>query len=191
MVALAVSLTASKGAWHNPARMGGGEHAFAAAVRVHEDVLAGIARRLCKNRADADDLLHDTYERALRAWDRYDDRGNLRAWLVSIMNNLFIDRCRKAKRAPASSDVAELELPAPEPVAPPTWASVQTEQVHRALATLSEDFRRVYEMHAIEGKSYDEIAAALGIAKNTVGTRLVRARAKLKAALLAELEGKP
>jgi RNA polymerase sigma-70 factor (ECF subfamily) len=167
--------------------MGGGEHAFAAAVRVHEDVLAGIARRLCKNTADADDLLHDTYERALRAWDRYDDRGNLRAWLVSIMNNLFIDRCRKAKRTPATSDITEIEVAAPPPDAPPQWGRVQDEQVHRALATLSEDFRRVYELHTIEGKSYDQIAALLGIAKNTVGTRLIRARHKLKAALLLEM----
>ena len=166
---------------------GGGEHAFAAAVTSHEDVLTAIARRLCKNAADGDDLLHDTYEKALRAWDRYDDRGNLRAWLIAIMNNLFIDRCRKAKRTPAQDDVTTLEVAAPEPTTPPTWTRVDVEQVRRALATIGEDFRVVYELHTIHGKSYDQIAAQLGIAKNTVGTRLIRARHKLKTALLAEL----
>lgn len=158
------------------------ERGFATAVREHEPMLRGIARRLCGNDADAADLVHDTYERALRAWERYADRGNLRSWMVAIMNNLFIDRCRKRRRAPITEQLDDLEVAAPEATAPPAWTQVTNQDVDAALAAIGEDFRKVYELHVI-GRSYEEIAAELGIAKATVGTRLVRARKKLKDAL--------
>ena len=166
------------------------ERAFAQAVREHEALLTGIARRLCGNDADAADLVHDTYERALRAWDRYSDRGNLRSWMVAILNNLFIDRCRKTRRTPRTEAIDDLELPAPEPVAPPAWSTVTEAQVDAALGTIGAEFRRVYELHAL-GRSYDEIATELNIAKATVGTRLIRARKKLKDALMREIGGEP
>ncbi|HET9619882.1 MAG TPA: sigma-70 family RNA polymerase sigma factor [Kofleriaceae bacterium] len=162
------------------------ERTFAQAVREHEALLLGIARRLCGNEADAADLVHDTYERALRAWDRYSDRGNLRSWMVAILNNLFIDRCRKHRRTPRTEAIEDHEVAAPEPGTPPAWASVTDQQVDAALATLGAEFRRVYELHAL-GRSYDEIAAELHIAKATVGTRLIRARKKLKDALMREI----
>jgi RNA polymerase sigma-70 factor, ECF subfamily len=166
------------------------ERAFAQAVREHESLLMGIARRLCGNDADAADLVHDTYERALRAWDRYSDRGNLRSWMVAIMNNLFIDRCRKNRRTPKTEALDDVEVAAPEPTAPPAWASVTHQQIDAALATIGAEFRKVYELHAL-GRSYEEIAAELKIAKATVGTRLIRARKKLRDALEREIGGEP
>jgi RNA polymerase sigma-70 factor, ECF subfamily len=160
--------------------------AFAAAICEHDALLRGLARRLCGNPADADDLVHDAYERALRAWGRYVDRGNLRSWLAAIVHNVFIDRCRKVKRTPRSEQVEQLELAAAEPPPPPRWAQVSNDAVAAALGELGADFRRVYELHAL-GRSYDEIASELGIARATVGTRLVRARKKLKESLLREL----
>jgi RNA polymerase sigma-70 factor (ECF subfamily) len=166
------------------------DRAFATAVREHEVALDGIARRLCGNTADADDLVQETYERALRGWDRYADRGNLRSWLAAILHNLFVDRCRKAKRAPRLEGIDELEVPAPEAVVPPPWARVTPTQVTAALDRIGAEFRIVYELHTA-GRSYDEIARELGIAKNTVGTRLIRARRKLKEILVRDLEGQP
>ena len=177
-------LTLGDGAWE---LAGVTERAFAEVVREHEAALTALARRLCGNAADADDLVHDTYERALRAWERYADRGNLRGWLASILHNLFIDRCRRVKRAPVHEGVDTVDLPAVEQAAPPRWANVTPEQIAVALAGIGNEFRVVYEMHAA-GKSYDEIATALRIAKNTVGTRLVRARKKLKEALEKQME---
>jgi RNA polymerase sigma-70 factor (ECF subfamily) len=157
------------------------------AVREHEAALTAIARRLCGNQADADDLVQETYERALKAWDRYSDRGNLRSWLAAILNNRFIDRCREARRAPRTEEIDDRALPAPEPVAPPAWANVTPEAVQAALAEIGSTFRSVYELH-VAGKSYDEIATELGIPKSTVGTRLIRARRKLKALLVENIE---
>ncbi|HEY1813901.1 MAG TPA: sigma-70 family RNA polymerase sigma factor [Kofleriaceae bacterium] len=182
MPAALASLTAVDLAWHRAPAVTG-PSALAEAVRMHESVLAGIARRLCGNAHDADDLLHDTYERALRGWDRYADRGNLRGWLISILHHLFVDRCRKAKRTPAADAIDPIEVPAPEVAPPPAWSAVTPAQLADALAELGDDFRAVYELHAA-GKSYDEIARELSIAKATVGTRLLRARQKLKVALV-------
>lgn len=160
--------------------------AFAAAVREHDALLRGLARRLCGNPTDADDLVHDAYERALRAWGRYVDQGNLRSWLAAIMHNVFIDRCRKHRRTPRSERIEQLEIAAAEPTPPPRWAQVSNDSVSQALDTLGPEFRRVYDLHAA-GRSYDEIAAELGIARATVGTRLIRARRRLKERLLREL----
>ena len=173
-------------AWDVGAAVMGGDLAFATAIREHEAVLVGIARRLCGNAADADDLVQETYVRALRALERYEDRGNLRSWLASIMNNLFIDRCRKAKRTPKTEMIDDLQVAMPEPVAPPAWAQVTPEQIRAALDQLAPAFREVYELHTA-GRAYDQIASDLGIPKNTVGTRLIRARKKLKEILLEEL----
>ncbi|HUJ58556.1 MAG TPA: sigma-70 family RNA polymerase sigma factor [Kofleriaceae bacterium] len=161
--------------------------AIAEAVRAHDALLLATARKLCRNAADADDLVHDTYERALRSWDRYDERGNVKSWLMAILHNLFIDRCRRARRDPRTTPVELCEVATPEPAPAPAWASVTGEHVARALAAIGRDFREVYELHAA-GRSYDEIAAELSIAKATVGTRLLRARKKLKDALVRELE---
>jgi RNA polymerase sigma-70 factor (ECF subfamily) len=183
-------LTADEAAWDGRSAVTAAERVFTEAVREHEALLTGIARRLCGNDADAADLVHDTYERALRAWERYSDRGNLRSWLVAILNNLFIDRCRKHRRTPRTEALDHHEVAAPEPSAAPAWSHVTDQQIDAALATLGPEFRRVYELH-VRGRSYDEIAAELRIAKATVGTRLIRARKKLKDALLRDLGGEP
>ncbi|HEY0484317.1 MAG TPA: sigma-70 family RNA polymerase sigma factor [Kofleriaceae bacterium] len=183
-------LTADESAWDGRGAVTAAERVLSDAVREHEALLTAIARRLCGNDADAADLVHDTYERALRAWDRYADRGNLRSWLVAILNNLFIDRCRKHRRTPRTEALDGLEVAAPEPSPGPAWSHVTDQQVDAALATLGPEFRKVYELH-IRGRSYDEIAAELKIAKPTVGTRLIRARKKLKEALLRDLGGEP
>jgi RNA polymerase sigma-70 factor (ECF subfamily) len=162
------------------------EFDFCSAVREHEATLGAMARKLCGNDADADDLVQETYERALRSLDRYTDRGNLRSWLAAILHNLFIDRCRKLRRSPRTEQIDRLELPSPEPVAAPTWTRITPAQIAAALDEVSVEIRLVFELHSA-GRSYNEIAAELRIPKNTVGTRLVRGRKKLRQALLRSL----
>jgi RNA polymerase sigma-70 factor (ECF subfamily) len=173
--------------WHCPRAVPESVRVFSATVREHEEALLAIARRLCRNADDARDLVHDAYERALRNWDRYGEQGNARAWLVAIMHNLFIDQCRKQRRRPPSQQLDSIELAQPEPAPPAKWTRLDEAQVARALATLGSEFRKVYELHA-QGRSYDQIAAELNIAKATVGTRLLRARQKLRDHLQRELD---
>jgi RNA polymerase sigma-70 factor (ECF subfamily) len=158
-------------------------------VRDHQAALEAFALKLCGNPPDAHDLVQDTFERALRKLATLQPGTNERAWLFTILHNLFIDRCRRKQRDPASANVAELDLPSPgEPEPPPAWTRLGAAEVRAAVAQLDDEFRRVYELHALEGRSYQEIAAALAIPQNTVGTRLLRARKKLKSILERTLE---
>jgi RNA polymerase sigma-70 factor (ECF subfamily) len=157
---------------------------FHRALREHEHALRDLALRLCRNPADAGDLLQDTFERALQRRAQYQAGSNLRAWLCTMLHHLFLDRCRARVRGPAHASLDEVALPAPEPAAEPAWAALTRDDVVAAVERLEPDFRRVYQLHSLEGVPYQEIAARLGIPKATVGTRLARARRKLRDLLL-------
>ena len=79
-----------------------------------------------------------------------------------------------------SAPAPEVNVAAAKSEPPPWWTAITGEQMATAIARLDQDFRVVYELKEIEHKSYDEIAATLGIRKATVGTRVLRARRKLK-----------
>ncbi len=160
---------------------------FSAFAREHEGILRATALRLCGNPTDANDLVQDTFERGLRSLARFQPGTDGRAWLLTILHHLFIDRCRsRTREARSDTPAEELEerIAAPEAEAQPSWASISTEQLRAALTKLPEDFQAVYRMHALENRSYQEIAATLGIPKATVGTRLIRARRKLRELLM-------
>jgi len=71
-------------------------------VSRYESVLYARAMRLLRTRSDALDLVQDTYERALRGKASFTPGTNLRHWLMTIMYNLFLDRCRRLSREPRS-----------------------------------------------------------------------------------------
>jgi RNA polymerase sigma-70 factor (ECF subfamily) len=157
-------------------------------VREHYEPLLRFALRLAMDEAEARDLVHDTFERALRNRDALAPQANERSWLHSILHNAFRDRCRRRAVRRTVGDEA-LEFRAAEPPSePPVWASISAEQLRVAIEALEPEFQDVYRLHAIESRSYKEIALALGIPTNTVGTRLARARLKLRA-LLTEASG--
>ena len=156
-------------------------------VREHRPTLEAIALRLCGHRADANDLVQDTFERALRAASAGAGHPNPRSWLVTILNNLFVDRCRRqARERRVETPLEQLDEVHHQPVAEaaPAWASVTVEQLKGALEEVREEFRVAYRMHALEGRSYKEIAQALQIPSATVGTRIARARRRLRELLV-------
>jgi RNA polymerase sigma-70 factor (ECF subfamily) len=106
---------------------------------------------------------------------------------VTILNRRFIDACRRRSRAPQQQPLDEAVLPAdasdePREPAPP-WSQITAEQVSAALAKLRPSFREVYELATTGNRSYKEIAAELNLPPATVGTRLIRARRKLRVLL--------
>jgi RNA polymerase sigma-70 factor, ECF subfamily len=153
-------------------------------VSDYENVLFARAMRLARSQSDAWDLVQDTYERALRGQATFQPGTNLRLWLMTIMYNLFLDRCRRQTREPRIVAIDEGDIPNPETYASEPWESITTEQIHAAVADLEGPFREVYELRLISNCSYDEIADKLTIPRSTVGTRLLRARQKLKNRLL-------
>lgn len=150
-------------------------------------VLTRIAQRLYGNTQDAHDLLQDTIERAIRQGLPADVQ-NPRAWLATIMHNLFVDRCRAAARAPVHEpledvhhdNVTPLSVDSPEPA----WSYLTIENVRAALDVIDRPFREVYVMHTFERRSYEDIAAQLKISRVTVGTRLTRTRKMLRKELV-------
>jgi RNA polymerase sigma-70 factor (ECF subfamily) len=151
------------------------------AFREHGPFLNGTARRLCGNASDAQDLVQDALERALAAVSAGEAPHNVRGWLTSIVYNLYIDRYRGRQRGPRVQSIEPDDpIASPTAVTDPAWMSITPEQLHAAVRELDEEFRVVYQMHALQGRSYIQIAEALGIPKATVGTRLVRARQRLR-----------
>ncbi len=161
---------------------------FDALVKEHYAPLLSAARRLTASPADAQDLVQDVVERALKAYAQLPAGSNFRGWLFTILNHAFIDRCRRKKMEkvqPLTTEVADaVSAPAAEEQA--QWESVSVAQVEQAVKQLPHEFQRVYAMHSLEGKSYAEIAQTLGVPKGTVGTRLIRARRRLRELLISE-----
>jgi RNA polymerase sigma-70 factor (ECF subfamily) len=192
---VALGLTLEARAWQRPAVVTARDPAPVEAVQQHEldaellahaATLRALALRLAGSAADADDLVQETFARALEKRAGLQPGTNPRAWLVTILHHLFIDRCRRRRKEADRVSIDDLPVAAPEPAPEPAWSRLSADDVRAAVARLGEEFRVVYTMHALENRSYQEISVALGIPVATVGTRMSRARAKLRA-LLQEL----
>lgn len=147
-----------------------------------EPALQRVARQLCDSAAEADDLVQDTYERALRKTDRFDGR-NPRGWMVTIMRNLFIDRCRAEARGPGIEPLDAGAVAETPPPPPPPWAGLADGQLRQAVEALPAHYREVYRLRAFEQLSYAAIAGRLEIPIDTVASRLSRARVRLRSLL--------
>jgi RNA polymerase sigma-70 factor, ECF subfamily len=154
----------------------------------HRAFLNGLARKLSRRQFDPDDLVQDVLERAYRSWHRLPEGANVRAWLAQIMRNRFIDYLRRRRAEPQSEPADEDTLGGYEPPPSGMWAAVTSGQLRAKVAELPDEFRRVFELHAFEERSYHDIARELRIPMATVGTRLLRARQRLKQLLLSLVE---
>jgi RNA polymerase sigma-70 factor (ECF subfamily) len=151
-------------------------------TEAHGGYLLGLARRLCRSQFDPDDLVQDVFEKTLRT--PIPEGANARAWLSRVMHNLFIDKLRRkhARREELVANV--IESTGFDDRA--WWERLTEDAVRAQLPKLPDEQRVTFELFAFAGKSYDEIAAELRIAKATVGTRILRARQKLRDLLTQE-----
>jgi RNA polymerase sigma-70 factor (ECF subfamily) len=158
---------------------------FEPLVRPHLNDLFVRALRFERSPVDAWDLVQDTLERGLRHFHQFRPGTNIRVWLFTIMFHLFIDRCRRRSHEQLMEPVDAEELPAPEPEPSSPWDGLNEGHLREALARLESPFREIVELHCERRCSYREISERLHIPLGTVGTRLLRARRKLRS-LLAE-----
>lgn len=163
------------------------EESFQTFVVPEIDVLYRVAMSVTRNSADAEDLVQDTLLRAYRAVDRFDGR-HPRAWLLTILRNTHVNRTRK--RLPTlltDGDSASRVLEQTGPPAPSSEELALVDEfepvVARALTRLPADFYAVVDLVDLQGYSYAEAAARLGIPKGTVMSRLHRARQRIRAEL--------
>lgn len=140
--------------------------------------LRRYARALTGNLAEADDLVQDTLERALGKW-RLWRPGNLRAWLLTVMHNVFINQLRSR---PAVLSFEDDKLPE-IPVQARQDDNLALRDLDRALARLTPEHREVLLLVSLEELAYDEVAQVLGLPVGTVMSRLSRARARLRTIL--------
>ena len=160
---------------------------FAAATLDHLDALYGGALRLTRNAADAADLVQETFLRATRFQDRFAPGTNLRAWLFTIMTNMFINSRRRvaSERRLEDADRSDAVIEAfvssealrmarsPERQ---FLSHVSSVEVREVVDRLSQDFRTVLLLADVEQFSYREIAEMVGCPIGTVMSRLFRAR---------------
>jgi RNA polymerase sigma-70 factor (ECF subfamily) len=150
--------------------------------------LEACARRLTANPADADDLVQATCLRALENWHRFVDGSlaDFKKWVVTIMSNLHCDGLRKRQRELLSPDLDDRPDENVPDEAPP-WQQLKGESVAAAVSALPELLHAPYILFAMDHLSYAAIAARLNVPPRTVGTRIFRARARLRVALGKEL----
>ena len=158
----------------------------------HLDALHNFAVYLTRNPPEADDLVQETYVRALRFSHRFEPGTHLRAWLFQILRNTFLTfyRLRERESALAANGVPDWDAPmfhdAPEESASAVDAHTDLE---RAMRRLPEEFRTVLLLAEVEGMPLEEIARVMACPVGTVKSRIFRAKERLRA-LLRDYEGR-
>lgn len=163
--------------------------AFEAEALPHIDSVYRLALRLSGDPVLSDDLVQETMLKAYRAWDRYEQGTNIRAWLFTILRNTLISEYRNRRRHADSIDVADVEayrvfeeVQELDP-AGRFFDQIVDREVARAVAELPEDFREALVLSDIEGLPYSEIAEIVQVPVGTVKSRLHRARQALQRTL--------
>lgn len=149
------------------------------------DFLHGFAMGFTRDTQDAEDLIQDTFIKALRYRDHFREGTNIKGWLYTIMRNIFINNYKRKKFQNTILDTTENQfyLNAGQPAAHDTVTSrIAEKDIRSAIEGLKPEFRVPFNMF-VEGFHYDEIAAHLDIPMGTVKSRIFHARKKLGAAL--------
>jgi RNA polymerase sigma-70 factor, ECF subfamily len=151
----------------------------------HLDSVYRMAMQLSRNPDEASDLVQETYLKALRAADRYQEQGGgMRPWLFKILHNVFFTRLERARRTKGKAEealAAESAEPGPDEPLPAwnladfDWEHVD-ERLKTAISRLKPEYREVLLLWSVEGLKYREIADVLGVPIGTVMSRLHRAR---------------
>jgi RNA polymerase sigma-70 factor, ECF subfamily len=154
-------------------------------VREHSGRVYRLAYRLTGNQHDAEDLTQEVFVRVFRSLSSYTP-GTFEGWLHRITTNLFLDGARRRKRIrfDALGDDADDRWPGRDPGPERSFEHENLDvDVQAALAALPPDFRAAVVLCDLEGLSYEEIAATLGIKLGTVRSRIHRGRAQLRETL--------
>ena len=164
---------------------------FEKLVLDHMDMLYAVALKHTRNVADAQDLTQNTVVKALRFHDKFQQGTYIKAWLLTILRNTFINEYRRKTRRPGFVELTGAEA-APESTRDPElkYEPIQEEtsdlmellddEVKAAVESLPDDFRNAVVLADIEDKSYKEIAEEMNCPIGTVMSRLYRGRKLLR-----------
>ena len=149
-------------------------------LEAHIPALRRYAYGLVRDHDGADDLVQDTLERALSRWYLRRADGDLRAWLFTILRNLYINSYRRRKRQGPHISIEDVTPPG---TAAQQEVGLEVRDVLAAVDQLPEDQKSLLLLIGVEDFSYDDAARILGLPIGTVMSRLSRARQKLRAIL--------
>ena len=184
--------------WLKP-RKSAKQREFEAEALIHLDSLYAHALRLTRSPSDAEDLVQDTFVRALRFYERFERGTNLKAWLLRIQFNSFVNKYRRNVKEVSAGEAMSHE-PATEStlgrgplqaLLDPHGAAIApllAKEIQAALAKLPEDHQTVVILADVEELSYKEIAEVIGCPIGTVMSRLHRARKALQERLSEQAE---
>src|SRR3954467_7697138 len=154
------------------------------------DQLYNFAHWLTQDRHEAEDLVQETYAKALRGFSGFQPGTNFRAWMFRILRNSFLTSRTGLKSTVPLEEDDEEGISSSEPTPERALiAQADRETVQRALEELSLPFREILLLCEVEEMSYEEISQALGIPIGTVMSRLSRARKALRMRLVTQFEG--
>jgi RNA polymerase sigma-70 factor (ECF subfamily) len=163
---------------------------FTALIEPHLDAVFRAAYRLSRNRPDADDLVQETCVRAYLSIGRLREGQPVKAWLLRVMHNLFVDGVRRARFTPVlhqgggESLESSSESPEPNPEVS-AYTSQREELLQRAWLKLDRGHRALLALKA-EGYTLSEIGEITGLATDALTARLYRARQSFARHLTAE-----
>jgi len=154
---------------------------LAAEIEPHIPALRRYAWALVRNQDAADDLVQDCLERALSRWHLRRRDADPRAWLFTILRNLYLNDLRQKKRRGLVVDYQDVDLPAgPDGDGE---RSLMVRDALQALNALSEEQRSLLLLIGVEEFSYQQAADLFGVPTGTIMSRLSRARASLRAVI--------
>jgi RNA polymerase sigma-70 factor (ECF subfamily) len=148
-------------------------------ARLIEEQIPALRRyafALVRDHDAADDLVQDCLERALSRWYLRRAEGDLRAWLFTILRNLYINAYRARKRRGIGTEIEEAQ----SSIAPEQESGLQARDVLAAIDQLSEEQKSLLLLVGVEDLSYEQAARVLAIPIGTVMSRLSRARQRLR-----------
>lgn len=142
-----------------------------------------LALRLCRDRADAHDLVQDAVERGLRCRALFRTGETPDRWMSTILRRIFVDAYRTRRRrggVVALDERTAWSASASEPEQPPQWEAFSVEDVRRALLFVEPAWRETFSLFAFGNLAQGGIARRLSITRQTVATRVFRTRGKLR-----------
>jgi RNA polymerase sigma factor (sigma-70 family) len=167
-----------------PGRSGAGTPTWDQVVARHSTRVYRHALRLTGNRADAEDLTQEVFLRVFRSLDTYVP-GTFEGWLHRITTNVFLDQVRRKARLrlDPAGDSLEARVGSSPAASDLALDGLFDADVEEALSQLSPEFRTAVLLADVDGLSYEEVAAVLGLKLGTVRSRIHRGRSRLRRAL--------
>jgi RNA polymerase sigma-70 factor (ECF subfamily) len=169
----------------------GEQELFELLMRRHNERVYRTARAILRNDGEAEDVMQDAYVRAYEHLHEFEGRARFSTWLTRIAVHEALARVRRGKRFDSLDSHTEQPSMSNSADSSPEQLTSDVEMralLEAAVSDLPDDLRTVFVLRAVEGMSGAEVGECLGIAEETVKTRLFRARGRLRERLIASIE---